>query len=477
PSYPITSVIVTSYTTTILDPMSTAFPSSWTVPTRWIYPTLSTAEPETTVTTPSYYSTPSYYPTPSTYWTTPTALGSSIIKTPSVSTYATPIYTTPYILTTPTYFTTPLYMSTPIPTYAPVSVVVSDPGVATSGVGYCGSGPMRVGYVTSWTQNKNLSSDCAFDVATWNASQWTHVIYAYGSLNGNTVSLSPAEVNYIHSIQSRGVKTIVSFGGYGSARTFASIVQNPVSMQAFVDSVAILLKDGQIDGVNLEWEYPRSFKDASGQVIDGSDGDLLAEMLLQLRTAVGGGKILSMALPLGKPILNFPLDVLATQLDFISVLGYDQHGPWDSTIQPSTANQPIAETITTILNSGFPSSKVLLGLGFYGRSYRLSTPATCASLGCGYIPNMATPGICSGKSGILYAGDVADLWKDPKEHIIVRQDGSSGTSWFTTDDDDLVTFDSVQDYRSKDYLAKSSCLGGTAVWSIDIDPHGDFVFW
>lgn len=77
-------------------------------------------------------------------------------------------------------------------------------------------------------------------------------------------------------------------------------------------------------------------------------------------------------------------------------MSYDLHGVWDAKdvyigniVQAHTNLTEIKQTIGLFQRVGVPLDRIVLGLGFYGRSFQLSD-ASCARPGCPF--NGPAPG-------------------------------------------------------------------------------------
>lgn len=55
-----------------------------------------------------------------------------------------------------------------------------------------------------------------------------------------------------------GLKLQVCVGGWVRSRSFADAVSSPESRSRFVDSLVRFCHENQMDGVDLDWEFPRS---------------------------------------------------------------------------------------------------------------------------------------------------------------------------------------------------------------------------
>ncbi|KAJ3071747.1 hypothetical protein HDU98_004878 [Podochytrium sp. JEL0797] len=349
--------------------------------------------------------------------------------------------------------------------------------VTTSG--FCnGAKPMRVGYITSWGQY--YTGGCKYGVNMINPKKWTHLIYAFGSISGSSIILDPsADLPYVKQIRKRGVKVMLSVGGWGAAGEFVTMAGTDAGRVAFAKSALSIFKQYGFDGIDLDWEFPQSYLDANGKVIPGSEGDNLSALLVTMRYYFNTVKtrhlLLSLAVPVIPTVYNYPLKTMAKYADFVNVMTYDLNGPWDSTALPNTDNRIIKATFASLLNHAkFPRNKLLLGLAFYGRTYQLLNPSTCKGIGCAFN-NTGHPlqGTCAQQSGYVYMNDVRGLIAGGAKP---QSDAVTGTSWLISGDS-WVTYDSKADFKKKDAYAKSLCLGGTFVWEIDQDPQGTSVYW
>lgn len=92
-----------------------------------------------------------------------------------------------------------------------------------------------------------------------------------------------------------------------------------------------------------------------------------------------------------------------------------------------------------------PSEKVLLGLGFYGRSFTLTDP-NCNTPGCkfkkinGTESGGAKPGRCTKNSGTLSDYEIDRIIK--KESSKVSRDDAAGVNWISWGKDQWYVYPS-----------------------------------
>lgn len=92
-------------------------------------------------------------------------------------------------------------------------------------------------------------------------------------------------------------------------------------------------------------------------------------------------------------------------------MSYDIHGVWDSSnpnvgpyARPHSNLTEIDLGLQLLWRAGVAPENVVLGLGFYGRSFTLSDPS-CNKPGCPFSGG-AKAGKCSGTSGVLTNAEI-----------------------------------------------------------------------
>jgi chitinase len=173
---------------------------------------------------------------------------------------------------------------------------------------------------------------------------------------------------------------------------------------------------------------------------------------------------------------------MVQHVDWINLMSYDLHGFWDqnnaigSIVQGHTNLTEIKSSVELLWRVGIPPSKVVLGTGFYGRSFQLADPS-CNTPGCAFS-GAANPGSCTNTAGILgYFGqftlrhdalcliinpltlriEIMDLLngttttssKKRSQTITPIHDERDAVNYFTYDDDQWVSFDNNVTFKQK----------------------------
>ena len=133
--------------------------------------------------------------------------------------------------------------------------------------------------------------------------------------------------------------------------------------------------------LDFDWEYPGA-DDRGGS--DG-DGENYTALMKELRAAIdASGKeyIITFTAPSSYWYLrHFDITNMMIYVDWVNLMSYDLHGVWDS--DNPIGNQVLSHTNLTEIDlaldlfwrNDVEPSKIVLGLGFYGRSFKLSSPS------------------------------------------------------------------------------------------------------
>ncbi|KAJ7283212.1 bacteriodes thetaiotaomicron symbiotic chitinase [Mycena rebaudengoi] len=158
---------------------------------------------------------------------------------------------------------------------------------------------------------------------------------------------------------------------------------------------------------------------------------------------------------------HFDLPGLLGSADWVNLMSYDLHGVWDakdvfigSIVQAHTNLTEIKQSINLFQRAGVPTDRIVLGLGFYGRSFELSK-AACSSPGCPFS-GPAPAGPCTEAEGILSFSEIQAVLT-----------GTTGTNAAPTFDHDAavkyvtnwISYDDADTFALKVAYAKDAGFG------------------
>ncbi len=197
-------------------------------------------------------------------------------------------------------------------------------------------------------------------------------------LRGNFKQLQKLKAAHPHLI------TMISVGGWTLSGRFSDVALTPASREKFAASAVRFIRRYGFDGVDIDWEYPGGGgleSNVSRPEDKQNFTKLLAELRRQLNAAGaqdGRTYYLTIAAPAGPDkIANIEVAAIAQHLDWINLMSYDLHGPWENVANHhaclySRPGDPLSTqaAIDTWLQLGTPAHKLVLGIPFYGYAWR-----------------------------------------------------------------------------------------------------------
>jgi chitinase len=280
-----------------------------------------------------------------------------------------------------------------------------------------------------------------------------------GALRGNFNQLKKLKAKY------PGIKILWSFGGWTWSGGFGQAARNPA---AFADSCYNLLNDprwaGVFDGIDIDWEYPN----ACGLSCDTSGAAAIKNLAQALR-AKFGSKLVTAAITAdgtsGGKIDAADYGGAAQYFDWYNVMTYDYFGAWAAQ-GPTAPHSPLNDyagiptagfhsdaAIQKLKSKGVPASKLLLGIGFYGR-------------GWAGVTQDAPGGTATGAAQGTYEAGIED-YKVLKNScpatgtVAGTAYAKCGSNWWS--------YDTPATIGTKIAYAKNQGLGGAFFWELSGD--------
>ncbi|MEU4498985.1 glycoside hydrolase family 18 protein [Streptomyces sp. NBC_00210] len=296
------------------------------------------------------------------------------------------------------------------------------------------AGSKVVGYFTEWgvyDRNyhvKNIQT-------SGSANKLTHINYAFGNVQGGKCTVGDSFADYEKTYTAAqsvdgvadtwdqplrgsfnqlrklkklhpGLKVLWSFGGWTWSGGFGQAAANPA---AFAQSCYNLVEDPRwkdvFDGIDIDWEYPN----ACGLNCDTSGRESFKNLLSALRSKFGSSNLVTAAITAdassGGKIEKANYAGAAQYVDWYNPMTYDFFGAWAAQ-GPTAPHSPLTSytgipqqgfntdaAIKKLKGLGIPSSKLLLGIGFYGRGWTGVTQKAPGGTATGAAPGKYEPGI------------------------------------------------------------------------------------
>ncbi|KAF4772862.1 putative glycosyl hydrolase family 18 [Colletotrichum scovillei] len=388
----------------------------------------------------------------------------------------------------------------------PLSVCCSEFGFCGSTSDFCGKGCQKdfggcgnvtrpscsgnsvskrtIGYYEGWSNTRSCQAVSPEDL---NLNGFSHINFAFAFFDPRTFQIAPmdTETGKLYSRftalkkNNAGLEAWISVGGWsftdpGATRTaFSDMTSTSGNRQRFISGLIDFMEHYGFDGVDLDWEYPQA-DDRGGVTADKKNYALLTK---ELRAAFGSRYGISMTLPTSYWYLqHFDLASIAADVDWFNFMAYDLHGTWDAAskfvgpyLAPHTNVTEIDMGLDLLWRAGVKPAKVILGLGWYGRSFTLSDPSCNKPNGVCQFSGGALAGQCSNASGILTLQEINGVIDYNGVKPVWDKDAM--VKWITWDDNQWVSYDDDDTFEQKRKFANSRCLGGTMVSNTTVLPR------
>ncbi len=242
-----------------------------------------------------------------------------------------------------------------------------------------------IGYVAGWTEP---------DIENIDATKLTHINYAFANVEDNRAVLQmPYDASHLSRLNALKevnpeLKILVSVGGWSWSGNFSDAALTTEYRQQFAQSIADMIREHNLDGIDIDWEYPGQI--GAGNVYRPEDKQNFTLLLRDVRR-----KLEKMSDEEGREGLdryqltiatganeayqeNTEMDKAHKYLDFINIMAYDFHGSWTPTTGHHTNLYESAEdpsgmsalkAVQHHLEAGIPVEKLVLGVAFYGRGW------------------------------------------------------------------------------------------------------------
>ncbi|KAJ2026198.1 hypothetical protein GGI06_000267 [Coemansia sp. S85] len=385
-------------------------------------------------------------------------------------------------------------------------LLLSALGLALGAVVKAQQGQIVVGYYPSWKKDKIDGMDL---------SQYTHINLAFAipDATGEFTFEGQAFVkDVVTDLHAKGTKALLSVGGWTGSIHISDILLDKDTRQTFMDSMVSYIKDNDLDGIDIDWEFPGHLRGNDCNKINAEkDTPNFLEFLTDLRKALDttftDKKLITMAVRVepfdvnGKPSTD--VSDFAKVVDFANIMQYDINGAWGELTGPNAPfnfeegkgmQASFVSAIDAWTKAGWPAKQLTAGIGFYGRATIADVDMTddpenqyqkqTKEVPQGDKEDLEWKDPCTGKMG--HSG--VWQWKHLRNEKVLTDPATAGTSWVRKWDDEsktpwlfnpttkqFISYDDPQSIKVKMDYAASMGLAGAMVWSIEMDYNGELL--
>ncbi len=332
--------------------------------------------------------------------------------------------------------------------------------------------PVVIGYVPGFRGE--------LDVTTIDAKKLTHINFAFVDVKDSLAWLTNIATDTINFRKLVGLKKdnpdlkiIISIGGWSWSENFSDAVFTETSRKKFAESSVKIVEEFDLDGVDIDWEYP-GLK-GEDNIYRGEDKPNFTLMFKAIREELDAlsrrtGKIyqLTTAIPCFARFIEVTeMDKASQYLDYINLMAYDFYVSGDtaghhSNLFPSEnydredSGDKAFKDYTKI---GVPAEKLVLGIPFYGRSWFMKTDDN--------------RGINRQVDSVTRAGGytfIKDTMANRQGFTRYWDDKAKAPYLWNAETRQLISYDDEESIKHKCEYVKTHRMAGVMFWEYASDP-------
>jgi chitinase len=323
-----------------------------------------------------------------------------------------------------------------------------------------------------------------YDSTMVHANMLTHINYAFVLIRNNRAYLEHEKtdtVNFHNLLKLKKInpklKILISIGGWGGSRYFSDAVFSDTARAAFAASAVAIVKKYNLDGVDIDWEYPNDI--GAGNIFRPEDKHNYTLMFQQLRLDLdtlqqqtGQPKYLTAAVGgFSRFIKLTEMGDAAKYLDYVSLMTYDlaqdslhmivhHTNLFSSKGYNTTCSVELA--VKDFEAAGVPADKLVIGAAFYGHTYVVADSSKTilgARMGADRVRR-------PGGGGYTF---IKDSLVNQKGFKYYRDEDAKAPYLYNDSLRQFVTFDDEWSIKNKCKYVKDQKLAGVMFWEYSTD--------
>ncbi len=282
------------------------------------------------------------------------------------------------------------------------------------------------------------------------ANMFSHLIYAFGVFNDNydgVVIRYPEKLKAMSELKEKNPELKVMLGLNDYRRPgFSEMTRDKKKRKNYVKSVKKIIDEYNLDGVDLDWEFPTT--EAGGHTASPDDDRNYVSLVKELRKALGKDKWISYySNNSGKFIDHKKME---PYVSYVHVSGYNLAIPREgerllhqSPLYPGkkTGDWCVSKAIQRHIDLGIPREKIMMGIPFFGRG----------------LPPFPSEVDCIDFA--KYSGNLVQVW-DEEAQVPYYADKNGNL---------ILGFDDERSIAAKFDFIRANDLPGIFVWCYESD--------
>jgi len=303
----------------------------------------------------------------------------------------------------------------------------------------------------------------------------THIIFSFLKLQNDTLTfrngdqqksleqLTELKKQYPH------LKIMVSIGGWGGCAPCSELFASAEHRDNFAKSTVALFRQYNIDGLDLDWEYP-AIEGYPGHRWDKTDRNNFTELVKAVRKQMGNRFLLSFAAGGFVKYLEESIDWsnVMPSVDFVNLMTYDLVNGYSPVTGHHTLlydynpeQESTRKCVEWLLNKKVAAKKLVVGAAFYARVW-----ANVDSVNNGLYQ--------SGKflRSVRFK-DFESYFKDSADFRYYWDDKAKAPYQYSPSKKLFATFDDKHSIEEKAKFVRQKKLGGIMFWELSEDELQD----
>lgn len=315
------------------------------------------------------------------------------------------------------------------------------------------------------------------------ARKMTRINYAFANVHDGGIAVaSPMDAANLAALvalrkENPSLQILISVGGWLGSGDFSDAALTPESRARLIDSAIAFVKEHDLDGLDIDWEYPGQA--GAGNRFRSEDGRDYSLLLSELRARFDREQrrlsrplLLSIAAGASGDFLEHTdMRAVSHSVDTVNLMAYDYYEPGSEPItgnhaplyaDPSDPNHVSADTsVRHFEAAGVPAHKIVLGVPFYGHIWGNVGPTNHGLFQTGSPVPGAYPGYSDIENTLLREG-FARYWDGP----------ASVPYLYNAQRKQFVSYEDPQSLAVKCAYVRHMHLGGIMFWEYAADPSG-----
>ena len=306
----------------------------------------------------------------------------------------------------------------------------------------------------------------------------THIIYSFLKIRNDTLTVANAKqdsmLKQLVALKEKypKLKIMVSVGGWGGCSFCSDLFASEQHRNMFAKTTVELFKKYNVDGLDLDWEYP-TIEGYPGHKYQKDDKKNFTALIQALRLEMGDKYLLTFAAGGFKKFLKKSVDwkAIMPSLDFVNLMTYDLTGGYSKVTGHHTPlhnnrkqKESTSNCVKWLLRHKMPSKKLIIGAAFYARVWE-------------YVPDTANGLYQSGKfkRGVPFR-NFETYFTEANGFKYYFDEKAQAPYQYSSSQKLFATFDDERSIELKSKYIKKKKLGGMMFWELTEDkPTGGLV--